>query len=56
MTKGVAPLTERPAWKALEAHYQQARLLHLRELFANDPDRGERMTAEAAFSNPGCLP
>jgi glucose-6-phosphate isomerase len=48
MTKGVAPLTERPAWKALEAHYQQARLLHLRELFANDPDRGERMTAEAA--------
>jgi glucose-6-phosphate isomerase len=48
MTKAVAPLTERPAWKALEAHYQQARLLHLRELFANDPDRGERMTAEAA--------
>jgi glucose-6-phosphate isomerase len=48
MTKGTSPLTERPAWKALEAHCQQVRHLHLRELFADDPDRGERMTAEAA--------
>jgi glucose-6-phosphate isomerase len=47
MTKSIAPLTERRAWKALEAHYQQVRELHLRELFADDPDRGERMTAEA---------
>ena len=47
MTTGMAPLTERPAWKALEAHYQQVRELHLRELFADDPGRGERMTAEA---------
>jgi glucose-6-phosphate isomerase len=43
----VEPLTKRKAWKALEAHYKQARALHLRELFANDPQRGERLTAEA---------
>jgi glucose-6-phosphate isomerase len=48
MTTGPAPLTERPAWKALAAHYQQVRGLHLRELFAADPGRGERLTAEAA--------
>jgi hypothetical protein len=47
MTTGMAPLTERPAWKALEAHYQQGRDLHLRRLFADDPGRGERLTAEA---------
>jgi glucose-6-phosphate isomerase len=47
MTTGRPPLTGRPAWKALEAHYQQVRNLHLRELFANDPGRGERMTIEA---------
>jgi glucose-6-phosphate isomerase len=44
----MASLTDRPAWKALEAHYQQVRELHLRKLFGDDPDRGERMTAEAA--------
>jgi glucose-6-phosphate isomerase len=42
------PLTARPAWKALEAHHQQVRDLHLRKLFADDPGRGERLTAEAA--------
>ena len=47
MTSGMAPLTERPAWKSLEAHYQRVRELHLRKLFGDDPDRGERMTAEA---------
>ncbi|MFZ0932010.1 MAG: glucose-6-phosphate isomerase [Syntrophobacteraceae bacterium] len=47
MTTGIAPLTERLAWKALEAHYQQVRGLHLRTLFGDDPERGERMTAEA---------
>ena len=41
------PLTERPAWKALEAHYKHIVELHLRTLFAQDPKRGERMTAEA---------
>ena len=44
----IFPVTERPAWKALEAHYQKLRILHLRDLFADDPDRGERLTAEAA--------
>jgi glucose-6-phosphate isomerase len=38
----------RPAWKALAQHHQKIRNLHLRELFANDPQRGERLTAEAA--------
>src|SRR2546423_5815597 len=47
MTKQIAPLTERRAWKALEAHYENVRELHLRKLFADDPKRGERMTAEA---------
>src|SRR5919109_1466032 len=47
MTKRIAPLTERQAWKALEAHHKNVRELHLRQLFADDPTRGERMTAEA---------
>src|SRR5579883_671913 len=42
------PLKERPAWKALEVHYQQIRDVHLRTLFAQDPQRGERFAAEAA--------
>jgi glucose-6-phosphate isomerase len=42
------PLTERSAWKALEVHSKKARNHHLRELFAANPKRGERMTAEAA--------
>jgi glucose-6-phosphate isomerase len=41
-------LTKRPAWKALAAHYKTIHSLHLRQLFADDPDRGERLTAEAA--------
>ncbi len=41
-------VTERPAWKDLAAHFQTARGLHLRQLFAEDPQRGERYTAEAA--------
>ena len=41
-------LTERPAWKALEANYKKVRKLHLRKLFADEPDRGERLTAAAA--------
>ena len=40
-------LTERTAWKALEGHYQKIREVHLRSLFADDPKRGERFTAEA---------
>ena len=43
-TAQAQPLTERPAWKALEAHYETIRNLHLRQLFADDPRRGERLT------------
>jgi glucose-6-phosphate isomerase len=48
MTEGVAPLTSRAAWKALQAHNQKVGAVHLRMLFADDPKRGERMIAEAA--------
>jgi len=41
-------LTTQPAWKALIAHYRQVQSTHLRTLFADDPTRGERLTAEAA--------
>ncbi len=41
------PLTQRPAWKKLLAHYDAIKDLHLRELFANDPDRGRRLCAQA---------
>src|SRR5262249_16778303 len=40
------PLTERKAWKALASHYEQVRELHLRDLFKEDPGRGERLTVE----------
>ncbi|MGB8647858.1 MAG: glucose-6-phosphate isomerase [Anaerolineae bacterium] len=39
------PLTQRPAWKALEAHYQAIKETHLRELFSADPMRGTRLVA-----------
>jgi glucose-6-phosphate isomerase len=42
------PLRQRPAWKALEQHYSEIAGRHLRELFAEDQGRGERMNAEAA--------
>jgi len=41
-------LTGRPAWKNLEVHVQKTSKLHLRQLFATDPERGTRLTAEAA--------
>src|SRR4030095_2393445 len=47
MTASRQPLTERPAWKALERHHSQIRDLHLRQLFADDPKRGERLATEA---------
>jgi len=48
MTAGIQSLTARPTtWEALEAHHKEIRELHLRNLFADDPKRGERMTAEA---------
>ncbi|HEY7123642.1 MAG TPA: glucose-6-phosphate isomerase [Ktedonobacterales bacterium] len=46
-TSTTPALTRRPAWKALEAHYQHIHDVHLRTLFAQDPQRGERLTAEA---------
>jgi glucose-6-phosphate isomerase len=41
-------LTKRPAWKALALHYKKIKPLHLRELFAADPKRGQRLTVEGA--------
>ena len=41
-------LRERPAWAALEQHHAEIRDSHLRELFAEDATRGERLTAEGA--------
>ncbi len=40
-------LTARPAWQALTAHVERVRPLHLRQLFADDPDRAARFTREA---------
>jgi glucose-6-phosphate isomerase len=47
-TTSIPPLRRRPAWNALSQHYQQIRDLHLRELFAQDEARGDRLVAEAA--------
>ena len=47
MTTNIKPLTKRPAWKALTAHHRKLKDLHLRALFAEDPRRGKRLTAEA---------
>jgi glucose-6-phosphate isomerase len=52
MTARVEPsthtkLSENPAWKALQAHYEQVRTLQLRQLFADDASRGERLALEA---------
>ncbi|MFN0021734.1 MAG: glucose-6-phosphate isomerase [Pirellulaceae bacterium] len=46
MNPTVTPLASRPAWKALDTHAQTIRDIHLRTLFADDPTRGERLTAE----------
>jgi len=46
--KTTKPLTRRPAWKALATHSREIKKLHLRKLFAQDPKRGQRFTAEAA--------
>jgi glucose-6-phosphate isomerase len=44
---GKHPARKRSAWDALATHYKKAAKLHLRGLFADDPQRGERMTLEA---------
>jgi glucose-6-phosphate isomerase len=47
MKSATKPLTQRPAWKALAGHYKQVRDLQLRELFAGDARRGERLAVDA---------
>jgi glucose-6-phosphate isomerase len=47
MSEKVAPLSQRPAWKALTAHAETIKPQQLRELFKADPARGTRFTAEA---------
>jgi glucose-6-phosphate isomerase len=41
------PTVRHKGWRALSAHYKKVREIHLRQLFADDPKRGTRMTAEA---------
>src|SRR6476660_2758333 len=48
MATATKTVTGLPAWKALSAHFQKIDRLHLRELFAQDRKRGERLTVEAA--------
>jgi glucose-6-phosphate isomerase len=52
VTSHEQPSAKRPAiklqaWEALDAHYKKTSKLHLRQLFADDPERGERMAVEA---------
>jgi glucose-6-phosphate isomerase len=44
---GDTALTRRPEWQALRQHCEKIRDVHLRSLFADDPQRGQRLTAEA---------
>jgi glucose-6-phosphate isomerase len=48
MTNSLPPLKRRGAWKKLQAHFKIIGPRHLRDLFAEDPDRGEQLTLEAA--------
>jgi len=47
MATSKGPLTQRAAWKTLQSHYHDIRGQHLRQWFAEDPTRGERLTAQA---------
>jgi glucose-6-phosphate isomerase len=42
----MAPITETPEWRALDAHYDTLRDVHLRDLFADDPERGEQLNVD----------
>jgi glucose-6-phosphate isomerase len=44
----ITPVQQTPEWQALEAHFEDVRDVHLRDLFAQSPDRGERLTADGA--------
>jgi glucose-6-phosphate isomerase len=48
MSMSGQPVTKLPASKALQADYERMRGVHLRKLFAADPQRGKNMTAEGA--------
>jgi glucose-6-phosphate isomerase len=48
MASSNVSLTDRPAWHALREHFKKIRSAHLRDLFATDPQRGERFALEAA--------
>jgi glucose-6-phosphate isomerase len=48
MSISTTQLTHRTVWKALEDHYQAIRHIHLRTLFKEDPQRGQRLALEAA--------
>ncbi|HUE36269.1 MAG TPA: glucose-6-phosphate isomerase, partial [Candidatus Acidoferrum sp.] len=48
MKKTVKSLTQQTAWKSLAAHSKEIKKLHLRDLFARDTKRGERLTVEGA--------
>ena len=48
MSDGGPSLRQAPAWSQLQSHYEKLRGAHLRELFAADPERGERLRAEGA--------
>ena len=43
-----SPLRNRPAWTALDTHHQAIKGVHLKQLFARDPTRGERLSVEGA--------
>jgi len=47
-TTSIPPLRDRPAWSALVTHHEEIRGLHLRQLFADDQGRGERLTVGGA--------
>jgi glucose-6-phosphate isomerase len=47
MKSAIKTLNRQPAWKALATHYKEMSNWHLRDLFADDAQRGERLTAEA---------
>ena len=48
MSASEIAIDQTPEWAALKAHHARVRDLHLRDLFADDPGRGMRMTAEGA--------
>jgi glucose-6-phosphate isomerase len=45
---GTGTLTSSTEWKALQAHYESVKTLHMRAMFADDPGRGARFSVEAA--------